>query len=282
MSSNKSGLTHRARASQAKLGWLWRSWHRARFSPPVLTHRTSRTAPYAPREEIAPSTQVCKSWGRKSQTGMTVVELIVGITIGSVLLLAFMVAMTNYFVLITKNNAAIDMASDSQNLLRATVEALRVGDGVRQTNSISDPNAPSGGWNTSNVSFVIVIASPALDSSHNYIIDPSTGEPYMNELVYYKSNTSLVERRLANPGASGNSLLTSCPASLSSPSCPPDKQLADFVKSMTFAFYDQNNNLTIDPSLACLIKIDLSLDRNVFGSAISLNNNIQVTLRNRF
>ncbi len=214
--------------------------------------------------------------------GMTVVELVIGISIGSILFLAFMAAMTNHFTLISKNNASIDMAANSQNLLRATVEALRVGQGVRQTNTIADPNAPSGGWNTSNTSFVIVIATPALDSAHNYIIDPSTGEPYMNELVYYKNGSSLMERQLANPSASGNTLLTSCPASSSSPFCPPDKTLADYVQTMAFTLYDQDNNLTTDPTLARLIKIDLSLQRTVFGSPVSLNNSIQVTLRNRF
>lgn len=218
----------------------------------------------------------------KNRAGMTVVELVVGITVGSILFLAFMGAMTNQFVLITKNNASIDMAANSQNLLRSTVEALRVGDGVRQTNTISDSHAPSGGWNTSNTNFVIVIASPALNSAHNYIIDPSTGSPYMNELVYYKSSTSLMERRLANPSASGNSLVTSCPPSSSSQSCPPDKVLADYVQSMTFTLYDQDNNLTTDPVLARLIKISLNMQRTVFGSSISLNNSIQVTLRNRF
>ncbi|MEK7095897.1 MAG: hypothetical protein AAB896_01210 [Patescibacteria group bacterium] len=208
--------------------------------------------------------------------------MVVGITIGSILFLAFMVALTNQFVLITKNNAAIDMAANSQNLLRTTVEALRVGDGVRQTNTIADANAPGGGWSTSNTDFVIVIASPALNSIRNYIIDPGTGSPYMNELVYYKSAGSLMERRLANPGASGNSLVTSCPSSSSSSSCPPDKLLADYVQSMAFTLYDQDNILTTDPTLARLIIIDLGMQRTVFGSAISLNNSIQVTLRNWF
>lgn len=209
-------------------------------------------------------------------------ELLVGISIGSVLFLAFMAALINYFVLITKNNAAIDMAANSQNLLRVTVEALRVGDGVRQTNTISDSHAPSGGWNTSNTNFVIVIATPAFDSARNYIIDASTGSPYMNELVYYKNGASLLERRLANPGAVGDTLLTSCPADQSSASCPPDKILADFVQTMNFTLYDQDNNLTIDPALARLIKINLNMQRTVFGSAIGLNSSIQVTLRNRF
>lgn len=216
------------------------------------------------------------------QEGMTIVELTIGITISSILFLAFMAAMTSHFTLITKNNASIDMAANSQNLLRATVETLRVGQGVRQTNTIADLNAPSGGWNTSNTSFVIVIATPALNSARDYIIDPSTGGPYINELVYYKSADSLMKRQLANPNASGNTLLTSCPANLSSPSCPADKVLADHVQTMLFTLYDQDNNLTTDPVLARLIKIDINMQRLVFGSSIGLNNSIQVTLRNRF
>lgn len=219
---------------------------------------------------------------KKIQCGMTIVELVVAITVGSILFLAFMSVISNHFVLMTRNNAQIDMAANSQNLLRATVETLRIGDGVRQTNTVSDAHAPSGGWNTSNSSFVIVVATPAFNSSRDYIVDPLTGSPYMNELVYYKNGTSLLERRLANPSASGNTLITSCPAASSSPSCPPDKILADFVESMTFTLYDQDNNQTTDPVLARLIQIDLSLSRDVFGSAISMDNSIRVTLRNRF
>src|SRR5437868_15015255 len=127
-----------------------------------------------------------------------------------ILVTALFGAITNYFVLITKNNARIDMTVSSQNLLRATVDALRFGDGVRQSNTITDPHAPAGGWNTSNSSFVIVIAVPAETSARNYIINPSTGSPYMNELVYYKSGNSLMRRSLANPSASGDRLKTSC------------------------------------------------------------------------
>lgn len=193
-----------------------------------------------------------------------------------------MAAIVNYLVITTRTNATIDMSVSSQNLLRATVEAIRLGDGVRQTNSITDPNAPSGGWNTSNTNFVIVIASPATDSSRNYIIDPLTGSPYMNELVYYKDGTNLMERILANPGATGNTTTTTCPPSLSSSSCPPDKLLGEYINDMTFTLYDQDNNLTTDPSLARSVKIDLNMQRTSFGTNFSLGNSIRVTLRNRF
>src|SRR5437868_9450294 len=193
-----------------------------------------------------------------------------------------MTIMTDYFILITKNNASIDMTTSSQNLLRSTVETLRVSNGVRQTNSITDTNAPVGGWNTSNTNFVIVIFSPALDSGHNYIIDPGTGSPYMNELVYYKSGTSLMKRTLANPSATGDSLRTSCPANLASPTCPADVDLADNFQSMSFSLYDQDGNSITDPTVARSIGISLNMQRNEFGSLITLNNAIRVTLRNRF
>lgn len=219
--------------------------------------------------------------GIKSK-GFTTVELMVVVTVTSIMLLAFLAIFTNYFVIITKNNAQMDMTVNSQNLLRSTVDTLRVGGGVRQSNSISDPNAPPGGWNTSNANFVIIIASPALNSSHNYIIDEATGSPYMNELVYFKDGDNLKQRALANPDAVGNSLQTSCPAALASPTCPADKVLAEFVKTMVFTLYDQDNNSTTDPLLAQSVKIDLGMERTSFGSTFTLDNSIRVTLRNRF
>ena len=174
------------------------------------------------------------------------------------------------------------MTINSQNLLRTTVENIRFGNGVEQTNKISDPNAPSGGWNTNNTNFVIVIPVPAVDSSHNYIIDPATGSPYMNELVYYKSGLTLMQRTLANGNATGNSLNTSCPPSLATASCRADRELATYVSSMTFILYDQDGAQTTDTSLARSININLTMQRNAPISPLSLSNSIRVTLRNRF
>jgi prepilin-type N-terminal cleavage/methylation domain-containing protein len=216
------------------------------------------------------------------KSGFTLVELLVVISVTTILVTTFSAAALNYFDTISKTDASIEMTNDSQDLLRNTVNNIRIGDGVRQTNTITDPNAPTGGWNTGNTNFVIVIAIPAIDSSRNYIIDPSTGSPYMNELVYYKNGTALTERVLANPNASGNNIKTTCPANLVTTSCPADKVLANYVSSMIFTFYDQNNTLTTDPTQARSIKIDLSMTHPIFGTPLTLNNSIRVTLRNRF
>lgn len=174
------------------------------------------------------------------------------------------------------------MSVDSQNLLRVTAETLRYGAGVRQNNTISDSNQPVGGWTTSNSAFVIIITVPALDTSKNYIINSDTGEPYLNELVYYKDGTKLRERILANPSASGNTLTTTCPDSVANVSCPADKLLIDNVKDMVFTLYDQDNNTTSDPLAARSVNIDLSMEKVSLGDTIAFTNTIRVTLRNNF
>jgi type II secretory pathway pseudopilin PulG len=216
------------------------------------------------------------------QAGFTLVEVTVAVSAMAIVGVLFIGIVANYFVLITRSNELTEMTINSQNLLRATVENIRLGDGVRQTNQISDPNAPSGGWNTSNSAFVIVIAVPAVTTAHAYIIDPDTGSPYMNELVYYKSGTTLLERALANPSATGNSLITSCPANLATSTCPADTQLATYVSSMLFTLYDQNAAITTTASLARSVNITLTMQRNAPGQPLGITSNIRVTLRNRF
>ncbi|HEX5797181.1 MAG TPA: type II secretion system protein [Candidatus Saccharimonadales bacterium] len=218
----------------------------------------------------------------RSESGFTIVELNITMTLMAIIAVSFMAVFTNFLVASSRTNARIEMTSDSQNLLRVMVEELRYGAGVRQTNSINDPNGPSGGWNTDNVNFVIITAVPALNSSSQYIIDTSTGEPYMNEFVYYKSGNALYKRTLANPGATGNKSTTSCPPNIASGSCPADRELAGDVSTMTFTLYDQDNNLTTTALNARSVKIDLTLQRKTFGTPITYDNSIRITLRNNF
>lgn len=216
------------------------------------------------------------------QAGFTLAELIVSVTVLGIVGVVFIGLVAHYFVVITRMNEQTEMTVNAQNLLRSTVENIRFGDGVRQTNQITDPNAPAGGWNTNNSAFVIVIAVPALVSSHDYIIDPATGSPYMNELVYYKDGDKLMERKLANPQASGNTLVTTCPANLASSSCPADTELAAYVSAMTFTLYDQDDAATTSPTQARSIRINLTMQRNAPGDPLTVDTTTQVTLRNRF
>lgn len=218
----------------------------------------------------------------KTASGFTIPELVVSMVITGIIMVSLLSIVTYFFGIITRNSFMVEMSVDSQNLLRSTVEELRYGAGVRQSNVIFDANSPVGGWNTSNTSFIIIIAVPAVNSTNDYIIDPLTGDPYNNELVYFKTGTTLYKRTLAHTSATGNRLITSCPAALATPSCPADKKLIDNVDDMIFTLYDQDNALTIDPLLARSVKINLLLKRLTFGNPLTLDNSIRVTLRNNF
>ena len=214
--------------------------------------------------------------------GFTIVELNITMTLLAIVSISFLAVFTNFLVASTRTNSTIEMTSESQNLLRVMVEELRYGAGVRQTNTVADANGPGGGWNTGNTNFVIITAVPALDSSNQYIIDPTTGSPYLNEFVYYKSGTKLFKRTLAHPNASGNKLRTSCPSASASPTCPADRELAQNINTMSFVLYDQDNGLTTDALSARSIKIDLSLQNKTFGQPLIFDNSIRITLRNTF
>lgn len=218
----------------------------------------------------------------KNQSGFTITELVMSISLIGIISVSLMSAITYYFVYVTRNNIVVDMTNDSQNVLRSAVEELRYGSGVRQTNSIADSNSPSGGWNTGNSNFVIIFSVPAVDSSNNYIIDTATGNPYNNELVYFKQGTDLFRRKLANPAATGNTLKTSCPAASVSTNCPSDTKLIEHLDNMTFNLYDQDDNSTTDPLLARSVKVNLFMKRDTFGQPLLLDNSIRVTLRNAF
>lgn len=214
--------------------------------------------------------------------GFTLVELNISIAVLGVLAVSLLGVLTNYFVILTRDSVQVSMTADSQNLLRSMVEQIRYGSGVRGSNEINDPNGPSGGWSTSNANFVIIIAEPAQNSTGNYITDINTGYPYMNEYVYFKQGSDLYRRTLAHPDASGNIEKTSCPANLASASCPADTKLIDSLNSMVFTLYDQDNNIISDPALARSVKIDLGLEKDSFGSPLSFDNSIRITLRNNF
>lgn len=209
-------------------------------------------------------------------------ELVMSVSLIGIISISLLSAITYYFTYVTRNNAFIDMTTDSQNFLRSTAEELRYGAGVRQINSIADPNAPAGGWNTSNANFVIVIAMPATDSADNYIIDTATGDPYSNEYVYYRQGSTLYRRKLAHPAATGNTVKTTCPPASATPSCPADAALLLYIDSITFNLFDQDNGSTTNPLLARSVKVNLSMKRETFGQPLVLANSVQTTLRNNF
>lgn len=217
---------------------------------------------------------------RASERGFTLPEIVVTVTLVGLLIGPVIVGTFFFYSSMIVSGQQTQLAVESQSILHATVEELRAGSGVRDTNLVADAYAPPEGWNTSNDNLVLIIATPALNDANDFIINPLTGEPYQNEIIYYASENTLYKRYLAHPDAVGNKRRTTCPAANASSTCPADVVLSENFKTMNFVFYDQDNIETSDLNLARSIKLLVSMERRDFGRAINYDNNIRITIRN--
>jgi type II secretory pathway pseudopilin PulG len=213
-----------------------------------------------------------------NDAGVTIVELLVVIGIASMLLLSFMTVSVYMYGDTIRSSLYAQLATESETVLRSVVEELRQSSAIETSNAISDANAPGGAWTTSNSNLILIISTPALDSSNNFIINPSTGYPYQNEIVYYASGTKLYKRYLANPSATGNTRKTTCPTA--TVGCPADILMSSDFKTLNFVFYDQDDNVTTTIPSARSIKLLLQMQRKTYGKTLTFDNTIRITMRN--
>lgn len=214
----------------------------------------------------------------KNQIGFTIIELLISISMASVLIMVMMTITVYYYGDILKTQASAELALESQAVLRKIVEEARFADAIRSTNTIADANAPVGGWTTNDPSDILIIASPAVNAARDIIYNSSDSFPYENESVYYRSGSSFYKRVLQNTLATGNIAKTTCPTA--TPTCPKDTEITSNLTNLSFVFYDINNNTTSDAGAARSISVTVNLQKKAYGSLIQFNNTIRTTLRN--
>lgn len=217
---------------------------------------------------------------KRLQSGFTVAELAIAVTVAGFLAAAIFIATFDYYADVSRAETTASLALESQSILTQMTEDIRLADAISSTNALTDANAPAGGWVTSDPSNVIIIESPAVDSSRNIIYNANTGSPYRNEYIYFSSGSNMYKRVLANAAATGNTAVTTCPANLASSSCPPDRLFSSNTGNLSFTFYDSSDNTTADAASARSVKLQVDMSKKSFGRPITLANTTRVTLRN--
>lgn len=215
-----------------------------------------------------------------SSRGFTIIEVIIAVVVSGILVTTLLTVTFLFYGNSVRSSTQARLAVESQTILRTIVEELRISSGIRGNNNITDANGPSGGWTTSNESLVLIISIPVLNASNDFVINPLTGAPYQNELVYYAADNTLYKRYLADTSAPGNSVKTSCPPNLATASCPSDIALSKHFKDMKFVFYDQDDAITTVHTSARSIKMTIDMKQSTFGKTIEFTNNIRMTMRN--
>lgn len=215
------------------------------------------------------------------ESGFTIVELSVSVAAGAVVVLAVLSISLFFFADVMRAEAQTKLMSESQIALNRVVEDVRTGSAILLNNTVTDINEPTGGWTTSNTDLIIIISTPALDSSNNFIIDDDTGNPYQNEYIYFTDNESHLHKRvLADSAAAGNIATTTCPETATTPSCPADSILTENFSTMSFVFFDRDNNETADPTVARSANINIYMSKTVYGRSLTAENIIRMSLRN--
>lgn len=85
----------------------------------------------------------------------------------------------------------------------------------------------------------------SINSAGTFIMNGS--QPYEDEFILYINGTTkqLLVRSLANPSATGNRTITSCPPAIATPVCPADKVVASNLSSVDTRYFSRSGN-TID------------------------------------
>jgi prepilin-type N-terminal cleavage/methylation domain-containing protein len=218
---------------------------------------------------------------KSRQTGFTITELVISLTVAGILATVLFTATFYYYVNVAQTESATTLALESQSILTQLTEDIRLADSIASTSSITDPNGPAGGWTTSDPSNILIIESPATTSGRDIIYDNSTGNPYRNEFIYFMSGTTMYKRVLANSNATGNTAKTTCPVASASPTCPADRVFSTNVSNLTFTFYDTSDSTTADATQARSVVLNVNMAKKSFGKNITLSNSTRVTLRNQ-
>lgn len=217
---------------------------------------------------------------RSSLSGFTMIEVVIATTVIGLLLVPVSMVILQFYGQALATSRNTQLAIDSRNTLSVITENLRTSSAIMAENTITDPNAPSGGWKTSSAGKVLVIATPAFNKTPAMVLNTSTGKYYQDEIVFYVTNKELRRRYLANGGVADNKQVTTCPPATSTSTCPPDLTLSRDTNNFSFILYDTSNAVTTTPSNARSIQASTELLQKIYGRDISYRDTALVALRN--
>lgn len=218
---------------------------------------------------------------RLNSRGVSLVELLLTITVVSIMAIVIMNFMVNWLqqYAITETRSAL--LTDAQTAVDQMVDAIRLSSSADDNNRWPDTHAPIAANNFSwaSTSSSLVLASVVENTSNQIVFsDPANYTSQKNNLIYFVSNNALYRRSLAAP-VQNNKLKTSCPASSSSSSCPADLRLAQNVSNFTIKYYD-GSNIEVSPTDARSIELSLTLQKRRFSQLIQSVYKTRMVYRN--
>lgn len=219
---------------------------------------------------------------RKAQAGYTIVEVLVALSVSTIMI----IVVTNFMMRSIQNSTLETAKAAIQHEIQLTLDSVandvRMSANADQNNRNPDPNGPGGpsnqyGW-TSNSS-TLVLATAAVDTNGTMIFtDPANYITTKNNIIYFVSNGTLYKRILA-ANVSGNSAKTSCPADKVTTNCSGDRMLLNNVSAFSVRYVDGDNN-TVLPTQARSIEMSVTASKTRYKTTQSASYTTRMVFRN--
>jgi type II secretory pathway component PulJ len=220
---------------------------------------------------------------KNNQSGISLVELLLTMTIVSILSIVLMNFMTNWFRQNAITQTRASLLTNSQDALDIITDNIRLSSAADLNNRFQDPYSPSAPSNQlswqSNASTLILASAVENTSGSIVFSDPSNYTSYKNNLIFFVKNGILYRRTLAAP-VTGNKVKTTCPATNKSAACPSDRMLAQNVQSLSIQYLSAENQV-VSPSNARSIELTLVLSKKAFGQTLTANDKARMVFRNK-
>lgn len=217
-----------------------------------------------------------------NQRGVTLVELIVTTAVVSIIALTMANFMANWLQQNAISQARVDLLTTAQNALDMTGNDIRLSGAADQNNRWQDQNAPGAPGNLlswASGSNTLILATAAEGADGNIIFsDPVHYISTKNNQIYFVSGGTLYRRTLAAPDAS-NSAKTTCPANISSVSCPKDRVVATGVTSFNVQYFNSDSQ-QVAPSDARSIELKITLGEVKYDKHIAASYDTRMVFRN--
>ncbi len=225
-----------------------------------------------------------------SQQGFSLLELLLVVSISSILLLVVGNFAANGMLSSNADYHQTLVLSNAKEAVMTVARRIESAKSVEATNSQPDANAPGAPGNLYSWSgaagngAALILAVPSKDAGGNLIYsDGLHNNLYTDNMVFYldPSTRRLYRRLIANASAPGNAAKTTCPPDLATPACPPDADVIDDVANLTTSYLDQNGNPISVPSGTEAVTFTVTESRLISGRTYSGTYTTTATLRNK-
>jgi prepilin-type N-terminal cleavage/methylation domain-containing protein len=227
-----------------------------------------------------------------NERGYSLVELLVAISMSTILVLAIGNFATNSVVSTNQDYNKTLVLTNAKEAVTVVARQIRFATSVLDENSLDDDNAPGApadltSWSgAAGVGSPLILAVPSRDGSGNIMFqDGMHTKLYTDNVIFYLDSTTgkLMKRTIVHPVAiaAGTTAKTTCPPPIATTLCPADVTVVDDVASLTTGYLDENGTTPSLPSGTEAVNYTVTETRVISGRTYSGTYSTIATLRNK-